>query len=515
MTSSRRHRAQDASLRRVCACLINEKLIESKFRPGGLVLSHPSTDQVIMVELPRAPMLPGLLHSSEIGPVVMHTGERIKDGASLLRIIGRWASLDVENFCLHIENSVDNQEIAYSEPQLTIDSTPIEWEQGLQEGLSMHPLYKCRYPVVADFRTVLLHFVVVDQSQVNVQGEYDSWISRLLPDNIEKKPNHVFIPVHGLQLANVRRAFPDAQVLPITIEARPEISMRTVTVPVSDIVLKLPVGIKISTTIRTIDPLEVMMGQQVRTLLPVIEQASSRFGGSLIMTQEFAAAATGSKHLGCIIRESTEAQARRTGERVIVCATMSENIEALWGNSHHDKATLLRSYCSHFFRAVLGPVFHLGIGLEAHLQNTLVRLDPATGDIKGFVVRDLGFFMVHEPTFEAATGMRLKLEVPKPRMLAPNLETIYWFLFSPVLIGHLYMIVRALRPGLAGWCIVREELDKVIPADNLLARQIWLETADNRTFAFMKHEFFGDHPKILTPNPLYHCKQLYQPEAAS
>jgi siderophore synthetase component len=292
------------------------------------------------------------------------------------------------------------------------------------------------------------------------------------------------------------------------VEARPEIAMRTVAVPIPDIVLKMPLGIKISTIIRTLDPLEAMMGQQVRALLPLIEQASSRFGGSLIMTREYAAAATTSEHLGCIIRESTEAQARRTGERIIVCATLAENIGALWHHSQYDKATLLRDYCSHFFRAVLGPLFHLGICLEAHLQNTLIRLDPQTRAIKGFVVRDLGLFMVHPPTFEAATGTKLELEVPRPRMLARNLEDVYSFFLSPVVIGHAFTMVRVLYPGIAGWRIVREELDKIIPAHNVLARQIWFERVETRTKAFMSHEFYGGHPTILTPNPLYHCQHL-------
>lgn len=470
-----------------------------------MVLSHPAVDKAITVELDCAPLFQSFIHSSEIGNLVEYDGTIIRDGATLLRIVGGWAGLDVENFCLQIENSIINQAIAYHDPHLTIDSSPIEWEQGLQEGHTLHPLHKCRYPAVGDFRTSRLHFVAVDRSLVRVQGNFDDWIAQLFVDATPnwRHANEVVFPVHELQLPKVQALFRNGRVLPHTVVARPQIALRTLSLTTPDFCIKVPVAIKITTLLRTISPVEVMLGQQLGPVLPLLEKAATQFGGSLLMTREYAAATTESEHLNCIVRESVESQAVRTGDRIIVCVTLTENIDVIWGD-RPDKAAVLREYCYHFFRAVLPPLFVYGLGLAAHLQNTLVRLDPHTRAIKGFVLRDMGFFKIHRETFLATAG--IDIENPKIKMFTDRVEDVYWYLSSPVFNAHLSMFVRTLYPGMAGWRIVREELEKVIPATNRVAREVWLESPNSYSKADIKFELYHRQFGVTVPNPLYHCQ---------
>ncbi|THC98488.1 hypothetical protein EYZ11_001996 [Aspergillus tanneri] len=399
-----------------------------------------------------------------------------------MRIYGTWANIDLERFCLEIENSTENQALAYSNPQLNIDSPPIDWEQGLQEGHSLHPLHKSRYPIISDFRTAKLYFVAIESSVVQVEGDYEHWIQQLLPGTTMNQRDVVF-PVHELQLISVERV-PKRSCLVEDCECRRSLCEPSLFLPTSDFCVKLPVDFKTQQIVRTMEPWDIMMGQSLSPILPLIESAAKEYGGSLMMTQYRAAG-----HY-----------------RIIVCATLTENVDAIWGDKP-DKIAILREYSDQFLRAVLPPVFSHGLGLSAHLQNSLVRLDPKTKTIKGFVVRDLGFLKVHRPTFTRSTS--LDINVPKKSMYAEKLEDVYWYLLSPVINGHLSYFVRELHPGLAGWKIVREVLERLIPQNNTAARHVLLESPESLSKSNITMEIHGFdklYPHIAVPNPLYHCK---------
>ncbi|EAW24617.1 uncharacterized protein NFIA_041950 [Aspergillus fischeri NRRL 181] len=71
---------------------------------------------------------------------------------------------------------------------------------------------------------------------------------------------------------------------------------------------------------------------------------------------------------------------------------------------------------------------------------------------------------VNRSTFEREASA--EFEHPMEEISADNLEDVYWSLFSSVINGHLSYFVRGLHPGLAGWRIVREEMEKIILKDN-------------------------------------------------
>ncbi|PVH76965.1 hypothetical protein DL98DRAFT_464191 [Cadophora sp. DSE1049] len=421
-----------------------------------------------------------------------------------MNIFGRWAGLDVSKLLLQLENSVINLEAVYNNPPtVNFDSPSIDWKQSLVEGDPVHPWHKCRYPEVGDFKTAKLYFVAIPRDKTEVVGDYSKWMKQLLTSEVDD--DRVILPVHELQLSNVLDAFPEVQVLPRTTTGRPQSSLRTISVASPDFCIKVPLPIKITSIVRTIRPCAVTIGHRLEPVLQIIEKAVQDFGGSLIVAREAAAAASKSEHLGSIIRESTESIASRTVDRIIVCAAMVEHIDAIWGEDF-DKTLLLREFCKQLFRVTLPSVLLYGFALQAHMQNLLIRIDPVTCAIKGFVARDLGSFRVHQPTFSESTA----LEIDTTWMLTSidSLERVYAYVLG-VIHADVDSLVRALRLGMEGWTIARQELERfVLPGDEL-ARRVWLDGLMCTTHAHVSMQIYGvenEYRVASIQNRFYHCQ---------
>ncbi|KAL2833524.1 IucC family-domain-containing protein [Aspergillus pseudoustus] len=510
-----RKRAELASLSRVAASLINERLVKPTFTDTSIVLSHPDAEETITVHFTKPLQFKQAVHASELSGDVIYHGRTVSDGAELMRIFGNWAKLPcerVDQICSELENSVLNLERAYRQKWcLTIDSPSFVWEQAVVEGHGMHPWHKCRYPLVDDFETARLYFVSVSREGLTIVGDYQQHVAKLLPRDLDQIDNdQTIFPVHEFQLANVKEAFPTAAVLSYTITGRPQSSVRSISLSDAnvDFCIKVPLAVKITSIVRTIRPWAVTIGHRLEPILSVIENAAASFGGSLRIIREVAAAASPSEHLGCIIRESTESIAAQTGERIIVCAAIAEHIEVIWPNlaCFGAKLDLLRDFCAHLFRAVLPSVLLHGFALQAHMQNLLIRLDPATRKIKGFLVRDLGSFRVHRETFSSSTS----LDVDTAWILtkSDSLEKVYRYILS-VIHGDVASMIRALKLGIDGWRVARAELEKIIPAGDEMARRTWLESPDCMSRAHLSMQLYGvasECTMTRIPNRFYYCR---------
>ncbi|KAH7369583.1 IucC family-domain-containing protein [Rhexocercosporidium sp. MPI-PUGE-AT-0058] len=422
-----------------------------------------------------------------------------------MNIFGKWAGVGVSKFHLELDNSAINLEIAYKNPPVAeLDSPTIDWEQSIIEGHSIHPWHKCRYPVVDDFKTAKLYFLAIPRDRMDVVGEYDTWIKQIVTVEVEK--DRIVLPVHEMQLSNVLKTFPEVQVLPQTITGHPQSSLRTISVSSPDFCIKIPLPIKVTSIVRTIRPWAITIGHRLEPVLQVIERAVSDSGGSLIIAREFAAAASQSEHLGCIIRESTESVALRTGDRIIVCAAMVEHVDAIWGDDF-DKTLVLREFCKQMFRATLPSVLLHGFALQAHMQNLLIRIDPVTRAIKGFVARDLGSFRVHRPTFLQSTS----LDIDTSWMLTSvdTLDKIYEYALM-VIHGNLSSMIRALKlDRMPAWRIAREELEKLVLPNNERAMKIWLASPTSDARAHLSMQLFGVEREcqvVEAPNHFYDCQ---------
>jgi siderophore synthetase component len=111
---------------------------------------------------------------------------------------------------------------------------------------------------------------------------------------------------------------------------------------------------------------------------------------------------------------------------------------------------------------MLHPLVHHGIALEAHAQNTVVRLCTATGKIKGFAIRDFGGVHFHKSTLREQ-GFPLDWEISGSLTLTDDLISV-WHLASHTLLQcHAPSLLYGLRLEThGGWGVVMEELESVL-----------------------------------------------------
>ncbi len=508
---STQERAEFASFSRVVACLINEKLVDARFTEKSVTISHANTTDSITVSLSQVPVAPGSVDPTELGTDISYNDIpfRLK-GSCMMNIFGCWTGLDVQQFRLELDNSAKNLEAAYHREEkihreLSIDSPPIDWEQSTVEGHDADPWHKCRYPIVDDFLTATIYFVAVPRRQMEIVGEYDKWIRQLaLVKDIDD--DCVVLPVHEHQLSNVLSVYPDLRILPKTIMGQPQSDLRTISVASPHFCIKMPLLVKLPSTAETNRPCATTMGHRLEPLLQLIERVAQDFGGSLTIVREFAAAASKNQYVSCSIRESTESIASRTGDRIIVCAALAEHVRAVWGDEF-DEVAVFRDFCRNLFKAILPSVLTHGFALQAHMQNLLVRIDGSSREVKGFIVRDLGSLEVHPPTLTQSTS--LGIDIAGISTGLDTLDQVYGCILS-IVHGDVASMVRALKLGMAGWRVAREELESVIPPGDDLARNLWLETSTFVSKAYISMQLSGAEQECQTtriPNYFYCCKQ--------
>lgn len=111
-----REKAEHASLARVIACLINERFVTVSFGSKAITLSHPNASEPVFVDLDEPLQFEDFLDASEVPHTVTYGGTAVSDGAQLIRIVGRWRSIDetvLDKASREFENSVANMELAY------------------------------------------------------------------------------------------------------------------------------------------------------------------------------------------------------------------------------------------------------------------------------------------------------------------------------------------------------------------------------------------------------------------
>ncbi|KAI8867164.1 hypothetical protein GQ42DRAFT_111416, partial [Ramicandelaber brevisporus] len=488
----------------------------------------------------------------------------------LMRMFGTWAGVDAKNvdaICGELASSVENQAFAYANSPLAgtpslRDSQPIEWEQSVLEGHVTHPMHKARYAIAPlppmrpslELYNTHMRFVTMPKSELSIIGDFGKEIRDLTTASLDDAHRHliddesiVVIPVHSMQVPNVLAKFPLAVLLPETCQVPilGQASMRTVTIEsVSDkYCLKLPIGIKISSALRTITPWTTNIVGSIQPALDVILDTTQRHGGSLLSTREYASVVSSdadfdkAKHLSCVVRESSEAQAAKTGDRIIICASLTEEQHGahatgdsneprlpqmynIWPerlSTLEGKVAFLREYSSNLIKAVIPALFEHSFAFEAHGQNMLVRVHPDTGAISGFVARDYGGIKFHPETLAKSTahlpnGPVRIAALPDNAVEAHSLEESYRVAYHTVVQMHLFAIIRALGlyrsadlavDGL-GWRVVREEMDKVLPQNHLI-RTLWLETptCSLKSFISMKLDgLYRDYVYSTVPNML-------------
>ena len=114
--------------------------------------------------------------------------------------------------------------------------------------------------------------------------------------------------------------------------------------------------------------------------------------------------------------------------------------------------------------AVVPPLLHNGVGFEVHPQNMLLRLSRSTLAPTGFVLRDLGDFLVHPATLSASTGSEFSF-FPGEDAVVSKPEDAAKILYHTLIHNHLQRLARVLRLHSDGsaWSAVRAHLTREIP----------------------------------------------------
>ncbi|KAI9457132.1 IucC family-domain-containing protein [Russula earlei] len=400
------------------------------------------------------------------------------------------------------------QRAVYENPPIcpTISSPAIQWEQSIVEGHPAHPMHRARHaipplprqdPQGSDWKRPQIRFAVVSRSRLDIVGHFEQEIrpvielARLASGMpLPERDGCIIVPVHDVQIANVRAKFPGVETLDekFSVPSLAQASTRTIVVPeVPDIALKLSIGIRISSALRTISHFTANFGPRFsRDVVPKLAMDPS----ILFIEPEIASAICARdaegvdldpdivKHFTTIIRKR---YAPDESEAVIICAALLETghlglpegvpiVQHIFGlDTTEKRLAFFHEYSRLLVAAVVPPLLHNGVAFEAHPQNMLLRASRSTLTPTGFVIRDLGGLRVHPETLTASIGTEFAF-LPHHCVVTATREEPAKKLYHTMIHNHLQRLARVLRLHGDGsaWSAVRAHLTREIPRGSWL-----------------------------------------------
>ncbi|KNE58323.1 hypothetical protein AMAG_03911 [Allomyces macrogynus ATCC 38327] len=403
----------------------------------------------------------------------------------------------------------------------SLDADPVVWEHAVVEGHPMHPMHRARAARERPRRGrhVLfpgVRFVAVLRTAVGAHGTFGAevepamhkWVRARVVDDEEAvalvdDPSRTLLPIHPLHVPVVAALFPApiAHLLSATatLKCAAQASLRTVvpldlTWPLLAYAIKLPVFVVTTSALRTVSAPSAHNG-------PVISQiahlATTDVQNVLTVLEELAAC--GSIHADPDVAKALAAIFRHTTPRgFVVCAALVER--AVDSEVPHgarfvptgSETRWIARYADVLLSAFLPPYLVNGLAFEAHLQNTLVRLDHETGVVMAFAVRDFGGIDVHTLTFAKRHGRDLIDRLhPQSPILADSMRAGAVLLYHALIMGHVHRLVRVLVGDVnehpAVWKAVREVVERHVPRGSVL-EEVWLKqrTVPGKAFLRMK-----------------------------
>ncbi|OMJ18355.1 hypothetical protein AYI70_g5396 [Smittium culicis] len=288
---------------------------------------------------------------------------KFSDPTIFMRETGKWLKSDInliESICSELTSSVEHQEYRYKNPPQTPDFKSyksIDWENSIIEGHATHPMHRSRHSIQplkkivpeTDFKNILINFVTIERSHVVIEGSYEDSLKSLfesatktiklpyksitiIPEEETKMLNlinlqtHVIIPVHEMHLPAIVEKFGSLiRILPFEAKAQGQASLRTVSpdsmIP-SGLCIKLPLGIKTSSALRTITPWSTHIGPRISKILPLLNKK---------LEEVYSNTSTPYNHENIYIareiaiREEADYLVRNNeNEKVVVCAALTE-----------------------------------------------------------------------------------------------------------------------------------------------------------------------------------------------
>ncbi|KAF8071691.1 IucC family-domain-containing protein [Lyophyllum atratum] len=415
---------------------------------------------------------------------------------------------DISN---EFSSSVKWQTFSYENPpQAPLFISPsVEWEQSIVEGHPTHPMHKTRYflPPLPDFAPgsfdlyhPRLRLVTFPRESLHITYDFETYtqpiiaaMSKKAGQQLDIPDGRVGVPVHELQIFHIRDKFNEAEICPevFSLSLLAQQSIRSVIVPEAyqELSLKLGVGIKLTSAVRTISPASAYLGPRFsKRVVPALHMDPK----IVTVAKELASVVHShpdgeiAKHCSAIIREAHENTSEERGERLIVCTALVESghsgeggelpaVVRVFGlDTEEKRIQWLSKFVRMLFDAFLPSVMHNGVAFECHPQNCLARFDIVTKELRGFIIRDFGGLRVHPETLKASTGVDLEVH-DGHSIIASDLDDVYTRMYHTIFHNHLQQLIRVL--GLhyngRGWEVVRDHLNAVIPNDHPL-HAAWL-----------------------------------------
>ncbi|KAI8337933.1 IucC family-domain-containing protein [Chlamydoabsidia padenii] len=410
-----------------------------------------------------------------------------------------------------LDSSMLNQAHTYNHPKMlpTLESSTIEWEQVILEGHATHPMHKARksfapmaplHPEETNLETPKVRLLAIPKDNVQLRGDFET-LARPLVDNMlskldneaedgDKWSNHVFVPVHELQLANIKQLFPKAYIFPesVHITVQSLTSIRSVAVPelFPGMSLKLCLGIKVSSALRTITPFTTYFGPGFSsgvvphlTFDPKVLTIERELASAVYIHDDTDIA----KHCSCVLREAVEYDTDNQ-DTIVPCAALVEKIQRpdtditlvkhVWNlDTDEKRVDFLDRYVDLILQAFLPPALVNGVAFEAHGQNTLARFDKKTGLLKGFIIRDFGGIKVHRETLIKSAGVDIDV-LPDSCVVAETPDEVFKLLYHTLVHSHLQRLIRVLDLHYdgRGWAIVRKHLTRLVPQDHPMWKRL-------------------------------------------
>jgi len=352
-----------------------------------------------------------------------------------------------------------------------------------------------------------LRFVAVPKDDLKITYNFEELTRPLLDAAAQKAgkaldvpEGYAVVPIHELQVAHVQEKFSGVHIYPeeFNLDLRAQQSIRSVIIPgvYRELSLKLGVGIKLTSAVRTISPESAYLGPRFSAqVVPALELdptvvTVAKELASVVHNHENGEIA---KHCAAIVRECYENTSEERGERLIVCTSLVESGHAGEGgdvppvirvfdlDTEDKRAEWLDKFVAVFFKAFLPSVLKNGVAFECHPQNCVARFDLKTKEIKGFIIRDFGGLRIHPPTLTESTGVELDF-ISGHSIIAEDLEDVYTRMYHTVFHNHLQQLIRVL--GLhyngRGWAIVRKNLEIAVPKTHPLW-DVWM-SPERKTF---------------------------------
>ncbi|GFG26506.1 uncharacterized protein y4xN [Aspergillus udagawae] len=480
-------RSRFETTKRLLAQLVNEGFAVSTLIHQQLIFHSANGDKELWIRAHCRPdtsihtegtrVLPPLRPECLQPPVLLGKGdsetEELEPGA-IFRFILPWFTHNAEESILEtmadqLRSTAEMQEkwleMSKSQPFLSLHSPMIAWERSIVYGHQTHPFHRSCWAIpplkpvlpehIPEMVAPSLSFVSIPRKDMRVTGPFEMTLEPLLQKLEIPKPtdeNTLIVPCLTRQVPAILHHFENATVIAERSSiADAQASMRTVTLRPElefNYHLKLALACQITSAVRTVTPWTTGQGRAISDLLEKTLQADL-----------------------CVLREDLEPRARMENETLVVAAALMERHpedgktypERLFSlDTVEARKKWFRTYMHALFKAMLHPLVHHGIALEAHAQNTVVRLCSATGKIKGFAIRDFGGVHFHKPTLREQ-GFPLDWEIPGSLTLTDDLISV-WHLASHTLLQcHAPSLLYGLRLEThGGWGVVMEELESVL-----------------------------------------------------